>query len=269
MKYFLKKLIKNNKKFNLNIINISKNIKLFEKYLGNNGYKELQELFSYYNSKIRSDFFLDLNFHKKTIKQMENNICRIFNFNNGGYGNGFFCKIPFPNKDNMLTVLITQISLINEDYKYLVINNRNNYTKNIFFEARRIKYISKEYGRAIIEIRPDYDDIYIFLELEDKILNNIVYSENNEYKYNGVYQLLYIERELLISYGVLYDLDEKAKFMFYDNVVHHESLGSPILNLNNKVIGECVLYKYRRDGFSDGCFLNYPIKEFIQKNYNL
>ena len=55
------------------------------------------------------------------------------------------------------------------------------------------------------------------------------------------------------------------------NLVHkccteQGSSGSPILNLNNKVIGihkEGVLkFKY-----NNGTFLNYPIKEFIKLNY--
>ena len=65
-----------NKKFNLKITNIiiyQKN-KEIEKYLGNDGYKELKKLFLYYNSKIAS-LHLDINFHKRIIKQMENNIC--------------------------------------------------------------------------------------------------------------------------------------------------------------------------------------------------
>ena len=42
------------------------------------------------------------------------------------------------------------------------------------------------------------------------------------------------------------------------------SSGSPILNLNNKVIG------IHQDNFNKGTFLNYPIKEFIKifKSFN-
>ena len=111
-----------NNKFNLNITNIDKNIKLIEKYLGNDGYKELQELFFIYNSKIASyNLNLDINFHKKVIKQMENNICEIRKkdaLNIDLYGTGFFCKIPFPDKDHMLKVLITNNHIINEDILY-------------------------------------------------------------------------------------------------------------------------------------------------------
>ena len=51
---------------------------------------------------------------KRIIKQMEKNICKIKIGNE--QGTGFFCKIPFPNKDNMLPVLITNNHVINEIY---------------------------------------------------------------------------------------------------------------------------------------------------------
>ena len=43
--------------------------------------------------------------NKKIIEQMENNVFKIKIGAN--QGTGFFCKIPFPTKDNMLPVLIT------------------------------------------------------------------------------------------------------------------------------------------------------------------
>ena len=44
-----------------------------------------------------------------------------------------------------------------------------------------------------------------------------------------------------------------------------DSLGSPILNINNKVIG---IHKKGYNNYNMGIFLNYPIKEFIQKHFN-
>ena len=50
---------------------------------------------------------------KKIIEQMERNICKI----NIGQtqGTGFFCKIPFPNEENMIPVLMTNNHVINND----------------------------------------------------------------------------------------------------------------------------------------------------------
>ena len=48
---------------------------------------------------------------KKIIEQMEKNICKIKIGKE--QGTGFFCKIPFPDKDNMLPVFITNNHIIN------------------------------------------------------------------------------------------------------------------------------------------------------------
>ena len=48
---------------------------------------------------------------KKILEQMDKSICKI-NINNI-QGTGFFCKIPFPNLNNMMQVLITNNYIIN------------------------------------------------------------------------------------------------------------------------------------------------------------
>ena len=66
---------------------------------------------------------------KKIIEQMDKNICRIKI--NSIHGTGFFCKIPFPDNNNMIQVLITNNHIINED-----ILNKN---KNIKIEIKEEK----------------------------------------------------------------------------------------------------------------------------------
>ena len=56
---------------------------------------------------------------------MKNYICKIF-LPNGTKATGFFCKISFPDKNRLLTVLMTNNHVINEDYQkniHLLINN--------------------------------------------------------------------------------------------------------------------------------------------------
>ena len=55
---------------------------------------------------------------KKIITQMERNICKI----NIGQtqGTGFFCKIPFPNKNNILPVFITNNHIIDNNLLKLI-----------------------------------------------------------------------------------------------------------------------------------------------------
>ena len=53
---------------------------------------------------------------KKIIEQMERNICKI---NIGEeQGTGFFCKIPFPDLNNRLSVFITNNHILYTDYLY-------------------------------------------------------------------------------------------------------------------------------------------------------
>ena len=53
---------------------------------------------------------------KKIIKQMERNICKITVGEN--QGTGFFCKIPFPDLNHMLSVFITNNHIIDKELLY-------------------------------------------------------------------------------------------------------------------------------------------------------
>ncbi len=50
----------------------------------------------------------------KINEQMQRDICKIIL--GEVRGTGFFCKIPFPNIDNLLPVFITNNHIINDDY---------------------------------------------------------------------------------------------------------------------------------------------------------
>ena len=51
---------------------------------------------------------------EKILSQMKNCICKIYK-NNGSTGSGFFCKIPYNNQSQLLTVLITNNHVLNEN----------------------------------------------------------------------------------------------------------------------------------------------------------
>ena len=65
-------------------------------------------------------------------EKSEKSICKIVG-SNGGIEKGFFCRIPFYNKENPLPVLITNNTIINKDeirsknknIIELIINNNN------------------------------------------------------------------------------------------------------------------------------------------------
>ena len=254
-----------NKKFKLDIKNeYIINYNPIKKYLGEDGFKKLKEVYFYYKNKIRSQF-LDSNFHKKVIEQMEKK-CIWMIINEGLRGTGFFCRIPFPDNNNMLKVLITFSPLLEKcKDDRLILRTKYNY-KELNLNHRK-KYINKENYVAIIEIKEE-DGINDFLELDDKIINDIIYNinENEEYLNSDIdiYLILYIERNnLAVSFGKFFSR-EKYNDRFRHNASYStSSSGSPILNLNNKVIGihkGNKLYGY-------GIFLNSPIKEFIESIY--
>ena len=125
---------------------------------------------------------------KKIIEQMERNICKI---NIGQIqGTGFFCKIPFPNKEKMLPVLMTNNHVINSD----LLNQKNakikldikeeDDVKEIAFNNNRMKYTNEEYDITIIEIN-EKDNINNYLELDDELneeyIDKTIYIPQSEF----------------------------------------------------------------------------------------
>ena len=199
-------------------------------------------------------------------------------------GTGFFCTIPFPNKNKKLNVMMTNNHVINDKLLYdynskIEINiKKENKPKEIDLNDR-LKYTNIEYDITIIEIK-EKDNIKNFLELDDYIKNDILENNNNNY-YQYIDKTIYIiqfpEGELSVSYGVLNNIYEDKKYNFTHKCsTKAGSSGSPILNLNNKIIG--IHKEGTRQKVNIGAFLSYPIKEFIKyetflkdfnKKYNL
>ena len=212
--------------------------------------------------------------YKEILNQMENNIGKIKIGKK--QGTGFFCKIPFSDKNNMLKVLITNNQLINEDILFkedeniLIYIEKENKIKQLNLN-NRIKYTKEEYDITIIEIKEE-DEINNFLELDENIINNIINNidENVEYVDKTCYIMQYPEGELSLSCGIILSIykDKKYKFKHLCSTKYGSS-GSPILTLKNKVIG---LHSDNAENFNKGTFLNEPIKDFIrqynQKNDN-
>ena len=208
---------------------------------------------------------------KKIMEQMSKNICKIKIGEE--QGTGFFCKIPFPDINNMLSVFITNNHIINDKILY-----KNNSKININIEEEneikeinlnnRIKYTNKEYDITIIEIKEE-DNINNYLELDEIIINDIInnINKNKIYINETIYIIQYPENKLSVSYGILDNIYEDKKYNFKHKCnTKGGSSGSPILNINNKIIG--IHKEGYNNKYNKGTFLNYPIKEFILLNYN-
>ena len=209
---------------------------------------------------------------KVILKQMETCICKIkINDINDIYGTGTFCKILYPNKNNFLPVLITNNHIINEE----ILKNENEKitiyfepeNKNMEFNMKdRIKYTSQKYDITIIEIKPNKDGINNFLELDENILINNGYIDG--YIHESLYILQYSKELLSVSYGILEGIECNNNYSLrYLCSTDDDSSGSPILNSrNNKLIGIHQEGK-KTNNFNVVIFLNFTIKDFLQKYY--
>ena len=178
--------------------------------------------------------------YESTVKikeQMEKNIGQILIDNE--QGTGFFCKIPFPNKNNMIPVFITNNHVIdkkklNDDNQKItiIIKEKND---NIILNLKdRIKYTNKSYDTTIIELKKEEEDIFNnFLELDDIIIDDIINNRNQISKYvkETIYILQYPNRRLSVSYGIINAiLEGEEKFHFIHKCSTNKgSSGSPIL----------------------------------------
>ena len=198
-------------------------------------------------NKIKGNFqspvAMTYEFTKKIVEQMGKNICKVF-FNNKWKGTGFFCKIPFHNKDKMLSFFFTNHHVIGEDIlkqedkKLIFCIKEKMQTKEIKLKDRKY-YTSKKYDTTIIEIKEN-DNIKDYLQLDDKIICDILYDEdlNEEYENKNIYIIQYPVGILSFSFGIIKKIKENEAFNLYHNLITKGGAsGSPLLGLDNKVIG--------------------------------
>jgi len=201
-------------------------------------------------------------------KKIEKSVCKI-KTNEGNFGTGFFCLIPFPTKLNLLPVLITNNHILKENdiRKGQKINfsmNNDNFKSQIFIDDLRKTYTSREYDTTIIEIKEnDNLDINYFLMIDYEIYKEKV---NEKYKEKSIYLLNYQNSQKVIySLGVIKLISE---YNYIINYLCSEKgfTGGPILNLSNlKVIGIDKGVN-KEENINVGTLINAPIDEFNQKN---
>ena len=196
----------------------------------------------------------------KIIETMKNCICRI-KFEEI-LGTAFFCFIPYKNKK--LPVMISNNHIINENIlkSEKISVEIHNEKKTIYLTDRKI-YTNREYDITIIEINPEKDSIYDFLELEESIL--IEKDVELKYKDISVYILQIGENDNFVSYGILRDINNEGNLRHSCSTLSGSG-EAPIINLNNlKIIGIHKGSSINKN-YNIGTFLKYPINEFINKN---
>ena len=183
------------------------------------------------------------------------------NVNNQKKGIAFFCLIPFPDKYNLLPILITNYRVIKDSIfkkKITFLLEDKNY--EIELEYDRKVYLSEKYDITIIEIRKeDGLDINTFLEIDENIFKED--SNNNLY----IKKKIFLLQNSKYSKGIIKYLN-KDNFTFeYSSLPKKGDSGSPLIDLiNYKVIG---IHKESKEeyNYNIGIFIKKPILNFIKK----
>ena len=119
------------------------------------------------------------------LNQMKNSICKIYT-NDGNTGTGFFCLLPYFSQPKYLPFLITNEHVINENFinnndKIIISLDNNRINKKINLKEKRKIFINKDLDVALIEIKPNIDDIDINNCVE---LDNDILDKDDEYNNN-------------------------------------------------------------------------------------
>ena len=190
------------------------------------------------------------------LDQMNKCVCKVY-FEHNGISTGFFCFIPYNNIK--FPVLIVDNHVIDEEFikkNETISLELNNEKKAINIKDKKI-YTNMEYDITIIEIDPDKDFIYNFLEIDQ----NMFIEGEIFCKDQSIYLLQYDK----VSFGVLKKIDYDDQRIDHACSSDRDSGGSPIMNLsNNRVIG--MHYGYQKNtNINIGTFLKKPFMEFSDK----
>ena len=190
------------------------------------------------------------------LDQMNKCVCKVY-FEHNWISTGFFCFIPYNNIK--FPVLIVNNNVIDEEFikkNETISLELNNEKKAINIKDKKI-YTNMEYNITIIEIDPDKDFIYNFLEIDQ----NMFKEGDIFYKDQSIYLLQYDK----VSFGVLKKIDYDDQRIDHACSSDRDSGGSPIMNLsNNRVIGMHYGYLMHKN-FNLGTFLKKPFMEFSDK----
>lgn len=222
---------------------------------------------------------LSLEQNEFICKQMKNSVCKIKS-KNGGIGSGFFCYIPFPDKTNLLPVLITNYHVISGDD---VIEGKEiefslgdkNINKKIIMNGSRKTYTNeKPYDVTIIEMKKS-DGIKFsdFMDLDDYLFESKKDTEKYEnlmdkkYKKKTVYLIHYPEgKNVKYSLGIIKNIAEDGFNVIQLCNSQTGSSGGPLISLINfKIIG---IHKGSQDKkkFNLGTLLNSPVEAFYEED---
>ena len=207
------------------------------------------------------------------IDQARGSVCKIkCKYRENGIG--FFCIIPFPNKNHSLPILMTTNHVILK--KDIIKGNKIFYSMNnnkkvfeITIDDYRKVYSNEIFSVTFIEIKENDDlDFDSFLEIDDKVFQD---NPNDIFKNNSIYLIGNPKgRKSLYSMGLIKDINEDNFEIKHLSKTDPESSGCPIINLNNnKVIGIHKGPAKNGQNWNLGTFLKGPLEQFKKENLNI
>lgn len=211
---------------------------------------------------------LSVNYLIKMLSKNKKCIVKIYI--NNSTGTGFLCKIPFPNYNNLLPVLITCNHVINENNiiegkEIKMTFEEDKIFKSIIMDGKRKFYSNKDFDTTIIEIiEKDKFDETQFLYYDDKrfLIKNLELKKNS---YLFHYQH---GTALKISFATIKQIEDNKNYRF----IHYcntdiGSSGGPIFNSKtDKVFG--IHLGSKNNCYNHGTDLEGPVNEF-QKKYKI
>ena len=152
-----------------------------------------------------------------------------------------------------------------KNIKILIEFQKEKKIKEIMLTNRKY-YTNKEYNTTIIEIKKE-DKIDNYLELDKEFIEG---EEINfiKYKHKNIYTINNKIGKLASTFSYIYNIYEDKKYNFI--IPYGKNLlvyGAPIFGYNNKLIG-LTNKDVKNRCLCVGTFLYYPMKEFIDNNYN-
>ena len=173
----------------------------------------------------------------------EKSICKIKIPPNNSYGTGFFCKIPYPDEEHILKVLLTNNHVLNKEYlcAYKEIQLEiNNEKISLPLDKERKIWTNKEIDYTIIEILSS-DNITNFLTIDENI--NMNTFQNKEYNNESILLPSFMRNgEIETDKGIIELAKEKSLFLHNCNTDDGSSGGPVILIDNFSVIGMHIGY---------------------------
>jgi len=189
------------------------------------------------------------------LEQLKKCICKI-----NKKGTGFFCFIPYGNKNLPVLITAAHIISVKEELKEISLEI-NNSVKIIELNGERKAFSDKELNISIFEIIPEKDQIFDFLILDDNIFKD---NENEIFYDESLYILHHDYNNKIVSYGTIKCIKENDIFHLCNT--QDFSGGAPIMVITTKKIIGLHIGRKMNFNFNLGKFLKIPLIQFLNTN---